>query len=186
MDLVLGITDAGTWLTAARVAGIVVIAYLLTLWVALVLWTVRDVQSRTRDQSTQVLCVALVAAFFIPGLLLYMALRPQETLTDSYNRQLEQEAFLQELEKQGRCSGCRRFVRDDFAVCPHCRTALKEACTACSRSLDPGWAICPFCTAERREPVPMARPAARTAGLAGGRGWRRPVDGVAPRPVGQT
>ena len=45
-------------------------AYLFALWIAMIVWTFRDARSRSRDIFTQVLSVALVLVFNLPGLLL--------------------------------------------------------------------------------------------------------------------
>ena len=49
-------------------------AYLFALWIAMSVWAFRDSRSRSRDIFTQVLSVALVLVFNLPGLLLYMIL----------------------------------------------------------------------------------------------------------------
>jgi hypothetical protein len=142
-------TNVDTWLTAGRVVGFVVAGYVITLWLALIYWTYRDITARTNDGWTQALGVATVTLFFIPGFLVYLALRPQELLTEAYARQLETEAFRQEIEKHPACPGCRRAVSDEFIMCPYCRTALRSACIECGQHLDPAWILCPYCASER-------------------------------------
>jgi RNA polymerase subunit RPABC4/transcription elongation factor Spt4 len=153
-------TDADTWLEAGRIVGIAAALYIITLWAALVYWTYRDITMRTTDQTTQAVCVITVAVFFVPGLLLYLALRPQEMLTDAYNRKLEAEAFMHEIEKYPACSSCRRAVREDFVMCPYCRESLRTACGECGEYLANAWVACPFCTTER---TPAGRPAVAAA-----------------------
>jgi len=55
-------------------------AYLAALWVVLIVWTYRDAESRSRNVVTQVFSTMLAALFFVPGVLLYMMLRPKDTL----------------------------------------------------------------------------------------------------------
>lgn len=153
-------TDADTWLEAGRIVGIAAALYIITLWGALVYWTYRDISMRTTDNVTQAVCVVTVAVFFVPGLLLYLALRPQEMLTDAYNRKLEAEAFMHEIEKFPACSSCRRSVRDDFVICPYCRESLRTSCSECGEYLANAWVACPFCTTER---TPAGRPAVAAA-----------------------
>ncbi|GIW12255.1 MAG: hypothetical protein KatS3mg061_3312 [Dehalococcoidia bacterium] len=50
-----------------------VVAYLLAFWVALLIWTFRDIRSRSRNPLTALFAVLLVAVFNIPGLVLYPA-----------------------------------------------------------------------------------------------------------------
>ena len=64
-------------------------AYMAGLWIVLIVWTYRDIETRSRNVVTQVASTVLSALFFIPGVLLYMLLRPKETLDSSFQRSLE-------------------------------------------------------------------------------------------------
>ena len=72
-------------------------AYLLALWLSLVIWTYMDIRSRSRDFFARVFAALLVLVLGLPGLLLYLILRPQETLAEQYRRSLEEEAILEDL-----------------------------------------------------------------------------------------
>lgn len=92
--------------------------------------------------------MVLVVLFNLPGLLLYMLLRPQETLAERYERSLEEEAILHELDQRKlACPNCKRATQEDFLICPHCRIPLKRACPGCGRALNMAWRACPYCTA---------------------------------------
>ena len=69
-------------------------AFLAALWIALVIWTYRDIRSRARDPLVQILSASLVALLNIPGILVYLILRPPRTLEEEYQRTLEEEALL--------------------------------------------------------------------------------------------
>jgi RNA polymerase subunit RPABC4/transcription elongation factor Spt4 len=120
-------------------------AYLIALWFVLAVWTFRDIETRSRSVVTQVFSTLLVVLFWIPGLLLYRLLRPKETLDEAYQRSLEEEYLIQDLEELPLCPSCNHFVEDDFQICPHCNTQLREACTSCSRLIDLRWELCPYC-----------------------------------------
>jgi RNA polymerase subunit RPABC4/transcription elongation factor Spt4 len=141
-------------------------AYLVALWFVLAVWTFRDIETRSRSVVTQIFSTLLVVLFFVPGVLLYLILRPKETLDVAFQRSLEEEYLLQDLEELPLCRSCQRYVEDDFMLCPHCQTQLREACVACSRLVDLRWNICPYCSAEQsraaeepkeRVPEPAAR-----------------------------
>jgi hypothetical protein len=134
-------------------------AFLAALQISLVVWTFRDMRSRSRDAFAHLLATALVFFFSVPGLLLYMILRPRETLADQYERALEEEALLQGFEERLVCPGCQRKTEPDFVVCPSCQTVLKTACANCGRLLHPKWVLCPYCAT----PVTPARPERRRA-----------------------
>lgn len=140
-------------------------AYALALYAGLVVWTARDIASRSRDWLSRVLAVLLVLAFNVPGLILYLVLRPRETLAEVYGRALEEEALLQDIEDQASCPSCRRRVAQDYAICPYCRAALKNRCSSCNRLLSQSWEVCPYCGQEQAKAArpARARPATVTA-----------------------
>jgi RNA polymerase subunit RPABC4/transcription elongation factor Spt4 len=143
-------------------------AFLTAVWVSVVIWTFRDIRSRSRDIFAQILATLMVFIFFplfpFPGLVLYLLLRPRETLSDIYERSLEEEALLQGIEERLACPGCNRRIEEEFMVCPTCHTRLKKACPACGRLLHLRWNICPFCgaiqTAAKPSPALVSPPVA--------------------------
>ncbi|MBM3152003.1 MAG: zinc ribbon domain-containing protein [Chloroflexi bacterium] len=128
-------------------------AFLAALWVALVIWTYRDIRSRARDPLVHILAAVLVALLSLPGILVYLILRPARTLEEEYQRTLEEEALLQAIEDQFVCPGCERRVRETWQVCPHCQTKLRKPCHQCGQLMELPWNLCPFCGA----PVPGVR-----------------------------
>jgi len=127
-------------------------AYLLAIWLSLIVWTFRDVRSRSRDLFMQLLSVALVIIFNIPGLLLYFLLRPRETLAEQYERELSEEALLQDIEEKQACPACQQKIQAEFLYCPNCHTKLKRRCDNCHRITSLRWNICPYCGAPATAP----------------------------------
>ena len=128
-------------------------AFVAALWIALVIWTYRDIRARARDPLVQILSALLVAILNLPGVLVYLILRPTRTLEEEYQRTLEEESLLQALEELPLCPGCERRVKDDWQVCPNCHTKLKKACHNCGKFMELPWNVCPFCAT----PVPGMR-----------------------------
>lgn len=120
-------------------------AYIVTLWIVLVIWTFRDIETRSRSVVTQVFATLLVVFFFLPGSLLYLILRPRETLDEAFQRALQEEYILQDLEELPLCPTCQRYVQTDFVLCPHCHSRLRDNCPHCSRLVDLRWSVCPYC-----------------------------------------
>lgn len=123
-------------------------AYTVALWFALIVWTFRDIESRSRSVIAQIFSTLVVVLFFIPGALIYLLLRPRETLDEAFGRALEEEYLLQDLEDLSLCPSCHHPVRDEFVACPHCFTELRRTCASCNKLVDVSWAICAYCTAE--------------------------------------
>ena len=167
----------GSWQDTVRLVLTVLSIYGAVIWVALIFWVFRDIRQRTRDPIMQLISILLVLAFFLPGHWVYLILRPRQTLTELYERSLEEEAILQDLDDQKACPACRRRVRDDYLVCPFCLVDLKERCEACDKPLDFGWLACPYCGHEKA-PAAAPGPAANHIEEEPG---RRPLGGLVRR-----
>jgi RNA polymerase subunit RPABC4/transcription elongation factor Spt4 len=120
-------------------------AVLAAFWLTLIIWAFRDMRSRSRDIFAQMLAAMVVAILNLPGVAIYLLMRPKETLAEAYERSLEEEALLQGIEEALNCPGCGNRVREDWLVCPNCHTKLKKSCTNCGRALSLRWNVCPYC-----------------------------------------
>src|SRR5438309_5243214 len=121
------------------------VTFIVIFWLSLIIWTFRDIRSRTQDFLSQVLATLLVAVFFIGGLFIYMILRPRQTLAEIYERQLEEESLLAEMTERQTCNNCHARVETDFQICPSCGQKLKRPCPKCERLLELRWSFCPYC-----------------------------------------
>ena len=129
-------------LVATLFAGVLIAVF----WLAIVIWAYRDMRSRSRDPLAQLLVGILVFLLNAPGVFVYILLRPRETLSEAYERSLEEEALLQEIEERPSCPGCSQRVQHDWQACPHCHHRLKKTCVNCDYLLELPWNICPHCT----------------------------------------
>jgi hypothetical protein len=120
-------------------------AFTAALWISLLIWTYRDARQRMHDPLARILAVLLVAVLFLPGILIYLILRPRQTLEDEYQHTLEEEALLQTIEDQPLCPGCGKRVQNDWLACPNCYTKLKKKCHQCGKYMELPWNLCPFC-----------------------------------------
>ncbi len=133
-------------------------AFLAALWLSLIIWTFRDIRARSRDLFAQILATLIVAILNLPGMLVYVMVRPRETLAEAYDRSLEEEALLQSIEEQESCPGCGQRTDREWIVCPFCHTKLKKNCQNCAQAIHMRWTVCPYCGASDRTvtlpPVP--------------------------------
>jgi RNA polymerase subunit RPABC4/transcription elongation factor Spt4 len=124
------------------------IAFLITLWLSLIIWVYRDIRMRSTDVLVCILAVAVSIILFLPGVLIYLILRPALTTEEKYQQALEEEALLSTLEESELCPGCERNIKDDWLMCPSCHTVIKKLCPACKNLLELAWDICPYCGLE--------------------------------------
>lgn len=166
-------------LNVLQVMATFLIAFLVVLWLTLCFWAFRDIQSRTRDIIAQIFATLLVVFFNIPGVLLYVLVRPKETLAQAYERSLQEEYMLQDLEEREICPVCRVKTQPDFQFCFSCRTRLRRECTGCNQLIKVKWASCPYCSTPQK--VRSRESSMDRAGLGAGR-TNRP--GSSPVPTG--
>ncbi len=134
-------------------------AFLVALWVSLIFWTYRDIRIRSRDPLIRILSIIIVTLLFLPGIVIYLILRPAHTVEEEYQRTLEEEALLQSIEDIPVCPGCGRKIQDTWMVCPNCHTRLKKTCHNCRKLMELSWNLCPYCgtpaPGKRREKMTM-------------------------------
>ena len=143
-------------------------AFLAALWLSLVIWTYRDIRTRSRDPLIRILASLVVAVLFLPGMVVYLILRPSRSMDEEYQQSLEEEALLQTIEDSQLCPGCGRRVKENWIVCPGCHTKLKKSCHQCNKLMELSWNLCPYCATPapgmRRENLSLDE-ALRTAPL---------------------
>ncbi|HOU40056.1 MAG TPA: zinc ribbon domain-containing protein [Promineifilum sp.] len=135
---------------------------LALVWLALVVWGYRDIRARSRSTVAAVLTILLVALLPVVGLVVYLLLRPRETLAAAYDHALEQEALLQQIEDKPVCPTCARPTQPNWFLCPACHTHLRQPCPVCRSPLELHWDICPYCG--YLFPDPAAEPLAEADG----------------------
>jgi len=130
---------AGSLESILKLVGLVVLAYALVLWLSAIVWVYRDVRGRTNDEASQWIAVVLVGLFNLPGLILYLILRPRETLLEVYERRLETEALMSEMPERRACQRLPpSFTRASAADSPvTLEAALKLVNAEAAKTLPP-------------------------------------------------
>lgn len=143
--------------TIATIIGIIVAlsgAFLFAFWVAMGIWTFNDIRNRTRDWLAIVLATLLVLIFPLVGWILFIMIRPKDSLADAFDRALEEETLLRELEGTLACHSCGAPVQDRWNFCVACHTQLRHACPKCGKAMRQEWDICVSCGANQLESDP--------------------------------
>ncbi|MFN2201738.1 MAG: zinc ribbon domain-containing protein [Caldilineaceae bacterium] len=140
----------------ATVVGIIVAvfgAFVFAFWAAIGIWTFNDIRTRTRDWLAILLAVVLVLVFPIVGWLLYLMIRPKQTLADAFDRALEEEALLREIEETVACTTCGIPVKTEWVYCPNCHSQLQHSCPNCGNLVRNEWEICVQCGVNQQAAV---------------------------------
>jgi len=121
--------------------------YIFILWLSTVIWTYNDARKRG---SAALTWSVFTLVFPFAGVLVYLLLRPRETIDESELNSLEYEFKKSLLEEELKyCPACGHKIEEDFQICPYCLKKLKKKCTSCGRLLKLDWHICPYCRAEQ-------------------------------------
>ena len=111
--------------------------------VSLVFWVGRD--AHRRGAMTWFWGVATLF-FGELAWIVYMVVRPPETLDEAHERELEIASREAELQRVGAtCPHCFKPIEPDYLICPTCMKQLKRPCTNCGRPVKSSWSVCPYC-----------------------------------------
>ena len=120
--------------------------FVVVFWLATAFWVYKDARRRIDDPWLvgMAALLGLVPPFLGP--IVYLFLRPPDSIEERRDRDLENRALEERLaERDLRCPVCRGQVDASFLVCPVCTTRLKQACGSCGSPLEPIWQACPYC-----------------------------------------
>ena len=161
-DIVAGILGSPPVVIGSRA----ILLYLAILWIASAWWVYRDLRRRTRDPITPYVAAGAVVVFtplFFPlAVVAYRIVRPQETVAERRERDLEQLLIVDQARTDA-CPSCRRPVEGDWIRCPTCATTIGSRCADCGGRVEPDWSVCPWCAADVEVERPVAISPSRRA-----------------------
>lgn len=65
------------------------ILYICIIWIATIVWVVKDITNRSASITAQALCILLVVLLPFIGIFLYLLVRPSHTLLEKYYSEIE-------------------------------------------------------------------------------------------------
>lgn len=136
------------------------VAYFFVIWIAIIIWVIKDISNRTNNLFLQILSILSVIIFTPLGVFLYLLIRPGRTVFEKYYQEVEenldilshiidQKTKYQEANDVSDCPKCWYEVQKDFVVCPNCKLTLKNECVECKKEIRDNWKICPFCNTKQ-------------------------------------
>lgn len=72
---------------------------------SLIVWTARDIAARSRDLTIRVAAVLGVLVLNVLGLVIYLMLRPRETVAERYEREMVEEILARQLSSAMQSAG---------------------------------------------------------------------------------
>ena len=118
---------------------------LLIFWVVVISWVWLDSGERTTDVYKRIAYVLLVVVFNVIGWIIYLIIRPSETIEEIYWSDLERRYLKYETSELGDCPKCGYQLLPGFVFCPNCGFELKRKCSECDVYVDRDYKYCPYC-----------------------------------------
>ncbi len=121
-------------------------AFFGAVWLASVIWTVRDAGRRCDDPSLKL--AAAAAAIFVPfvGAAVYGLARPCEEKLEAKARRLRMRMLEGAFEPVERCPECAAPLESGFRCCAACGERVRCECDGCGELVRTSWTSCPWCT----------------------------------------
>lgn len=118
---------------------------LIFFWIVVIGWVWSDAGERTTNIYARVGYVLLVAILNVIGWLIYLIIKPSETIEEVYWSDLERRYLKYETAELGDCSKCGCQLFPGYIFCPECGNELKVKCSKCEVYVDKHDKFCVFC-----------------------------------------
>lgn len=135
------------------------IAYFFIIWIALLVWVVRDITNRTENIYLQICSILIILIGSPLWIFIYLLIRPWRTLFEKYYDEIDENLntfsdIIQDksdkLDASMICVNCWKSVHHEFHFCPDCSFELKKSCSECGKNIFKSWNTCPYCGVENK------------------------------------
>lgn len=124
---------------------------LVVFWFVVLYWVWLDSGERTSNRTVRISYVILVAVLNVVGLLIYLIIRPSQTIEEIYWADLERRYLKYETAELGDCPRCGSQLFPGYTYCPNCKYKLKTKCPRCKVYVGKKNKFCPHCGEELRK-----------------------------------
>jgi len=118
---------------------------LVVFWLVIIGWVWVDSSERTSKKGLKVGYILLVIFFNIFGLIIYLIIRPSETIEEIYWEDLERRYLKYETSELGDCPRCGSQLYPGYVFCTNCGYRLKVKCPQCGVLIDKDHVFCEYC-----------------------------------------
>lgn len=125
--------------------GLIVGAIFVIFWLVVLDWVWLDSGERTTSKAARICYLLLVLILNILGWIIYLIIRPSQTIEQIYWSDLERRYLKFETLELGDCPKCGTQLYPGYVYCPKCGIELKIKCGQCGTYIEKNSAYCPFC-----------------------------------------
>ena len=128
---------------------------LVIFWLFVIGWVWVDSGERTSKKNSRIGYILLVVLLNIPGLIIYLIIRPSETIEEIYWADLERRYLKYETADLGDCPECGSQLFPGYVHCTNCGYTIKIKCPQCDVLVDKDHKFCEFCGFQLRKKVAL-------------------------------
>jgi len=125
--------------------GTLFIVALVVFWLVIIGWVWIDSSERTSKKGLKIGYILLVIFFNVFGLIIYLIIRPSETIEEIYWEDLERRYLKYETSELGDCPRCGSQLYPGYVFCTNCGYRLKVKCPQCGVLIDKDHVFCEYC-----------------------------------------
>ena len=114
-------------------------------WIVVLDWVWMDSGERTTNKKARIIYVLLVLFLNIFGWIIYLIIRPSQTIEQIYWADLERRYLKYETAELGDCAKCGAQLYPGYTFCPKCGLEIKKKCKACGMYIEKDSEYCAFC-----------------------------------------
>ncbi len=133
-----------------------VLVYYIIVWILVLAWVWTDISARTENWFLRILCMVIVSVLSFPGLIIYILIRPKDTVEEIFWSDLERRYLLYETDGLEDCEVCGYSLTPDYIHCPNCGETLKRYCEECEVYVKKEFNYCPFCAGKMVEGMSLS------------------------------
>lgn len=129
----------------------VLILLFIIFWLVIVGWVWIDSSERTSRKGLRFVYMLLAIVLNIPGLIIYLIIRPSETIEEIYWADLERRYLKFETSELGDCPKCGHQLYPGYVFCTNCGFELKKRCPKCNVLINKDHKFCEYCGEQIRD-----------------------------------
>ena len=122
-------------------------------WIIVLDWVWLDAGERTSNKTARIIYLLLVVFFNIFGWIMYLILRPSQTIEQIYWADLERRYLKYETSELGDCVKCGTQLYPGYTYCPTCGLDIKVKCKSCDVYIEKNSEYCPYCGVKTRNEI---------------------------------
>ena len=122
-------------------------------WIVVLDWVWLDAGERTSNKTARIIYLLLVIFLNVFGWIIYLILRPSQTIEQIYWADLERRYLKYETSELDDCTKCGTQLYPGYTFCPTCGFEIKVKCKSCDVYIEKNSEYCPFCGVKAKKDI---------------------------------